>query len=39
MNARIPALDSQAVGALVDERWRASILPELQRYIAVPALP
>ena len=37
MNARIPALDSQAVGALVDERWRASILPELQRYIAVPA--
>ena len=37
MNARIPALDSQAVGALVDERWRASILPELQRYIGVPA--
>lgn len=37
MNARIPALDSQAVGALVDERWRASIVPELQRYIAVPA--
>ncbi|MCX7252561.1 MAG: M20 family metallopeptidase [Burkholderiales bacterium] len=37
MNARIPALDSQAVGAHVDERWRASILPELQRYIAVPA--
>ncbi len=37
MNARIPALDSQAVGALVDERWRTSIVPELQRYIAVPA--
>ena len=37
MNARIPALDSQAVGTLVDERWRASIVPELQRYIAVPA--
>ena len=37
MNARIPALDSQAVGALVDERWRTSIIPELQRYIAVPA--
>lgn len=37
MNARIPALDSPAVGSLVQERWRASIIPELQRYIAVPA--
>ncbi len=36
MNARIPVLDSQAVGTLVAERWRA-IVPELQRYIAVPA--
>ena len=37
MNARIPALDSQAAAALVEQRWRASIIPELQRYIAVPA--
>ena len=37
MNARIPALDSQSLAALVEERWRASIVPELQRYIAVPA--
>ncbi len=37
MNARIPALDSQAAAALVEQRWRSSIIPELQRYIAVPA--
>jgi acetylornithine deacetylase/succinyl-diaminopimelate desuccinylase-like protein len=37
MNARIPALDSQAAAALVEQRWRDSIIPELQRYIAVPA--
>ena len=37
MNVRIPVLDSQAVGQLVDERWRDSIVPELERYIAVPA--
>ena len=38
MNARIPALDSQAAAALVEQRWRSSIIPELQRYIAVPAV-
>ena len=37
MNARSPALDSQAAAALVEQRWRSSIIPELQRYIAVPA--
>jgi acetylornithine deacetylase/succinyl-diaminopimelate desuccinylase-like protein len=37
MNARFPALDSQAAAALVEQRWRASIIPALQRYIAVPA--
>ena len=37
MNVRIPVLDSHAVGKLVDERWRDSIVPELKRYIAVPA--
>ena len=37
MNARNPVLDSQAAAALVERRWRASIIPELQRYIAVPA--
>ncbi len=37
MNARIPTLDSQSVAALVQQRWSASIVPELQRYIAVPA--
>ncbi|MEN9903495.1 MAG: hypothetical protein RLZZ555_60 [Pseudomonadota bacterium] len=37
MNARSPALDSLAAAALVEQRWRASIIPELQRYIAVPA--
>ena len=37
MNVRIPALDSPAVGQFVDERWRDSIVPELERYIAVPA--
>ncbi len=37
MNASFPALYSPAVGAHVDERWRTSIVPELQRYIAVPA--
>jgi len=37
MNARIPAFDSRSAAALVEERWRASIIPELQRYIAVPA--
>ena len=37
MNVRSPALDSQAAAALVEQRWRDSIIPELQRYIAVPA--
>ncbi|QBM30587.1 M20 family metallopeptidase [Hydrogenophaga pseudoflava] len=41
MNARLPAsalpLEPQALQSQVDAAWRESIVPELQRYIAVPA--
>jgi acetylornithine deacetylase/succinyl-diaminopimelate desuccinylase-like protein len=41
MNARLPAsalpLEPQALQSQVDAAWRDSIVPELQRYIAVPA--
>ena len=41
MNARLPAsalpLEPQALQSHVDAAWRSSIVPELQRYIAVPA--
>ncbi|MCB2018034.1 MAG: M20/M25/M40 family metallo-hydrolase, partial [Hydrogenophaga sp.] len=41
MNARLPAsalpLEPQALQTQVDDAWRKSIVPELQRYIAVPA--
>jgi acetylornithine deacetylase/succinyl-diaminopimelate desuccinylase-like protein len=39
MNARLPAtaLEPQALQAQVDSAWQASIVPALQRYIAVPA--
>ena len=41
MNARLPAsalpLEPQALQSHVDAAWRESIVPELQRYIAVPA--
>lgn len=39
MNARLPAsvLDASALTHHVDASWNQSILPELVRYIAVPA--
>ena len=41
MNARLPAsavpLDAQTLQTQVDAAWQSSIVPELQRYIAVPA--
>ena len=39
MNARLPdtVLDVASVSELVTDRWQSSILPELQRYIEVPA--
>ncbi|WP_310564002.1 M20 family metallopeptidase [Hydrogenophaga sp.] len=41
MNARLPAaavpLDAQTLQTQVDAAWRSTIVPELQRYIAVPA--
>jgi acetylornithine deacetylase/succinyl-diaminopimelate desuccinylase-like protein len=41
MNARLPAsavpLDAQTLQKQVDAAWHSSIVPELQRYIAVPA--
>ncbi len=39
MNARLPlsALDAHALQSQVDADWRERIVPELQRYIAVPA--
>ena len=39
MNARLPlsALDAHALQSQVDAAWRERIVPELQRYIAVPA--
>jgi acetylornithine deacetylase/succinyl-diaminopimelate desuccinylase-like protein len=41
MNARLPAsavpLDAQTLQTQVDAAWAGSIVPELQRYIAVPA--
>ncbi len=39
MNARLPAtaLDSAEASALIESRWQSRILPELQRYIEIPA--
>ncbi len=39
MNARLPAaaLDSSAAAAQIEQLWRASIVPELCDYIAIPA--
>ena len=41
MNARLPdsalALDAASTQAMVDRAWSERIVPELQRYIAVPA--
>lgn len=39
MNARLPdtVLDPRRAAALVTQRWQESILPELHRYIEVPA--
>ena len=39
MNARLPLspLDADALQSHVDGAWRERIVPELQRYIAVPA--
>lgn len=39
MNARLPptALDSAEARALIESRWQSRILPELQRYIEIPA--
>jgi acetylornithine deacetylase/succinyl-diaminopimelate desuccinylase-like protein len=41
MNARLPAsalpLEPQSLQSHVDAAWRGTIVPELQRYIAVPA--
>ena len=41
MNARLPAaavpLDAPTLQTQVDAAWRSTIVPELHRYIAVPA--